>query len=142
MNIDELLALARSALWSDRVRAGKELSSRVGRADVDAVLQDLLLDRRDTAVIARTAEALLAHGDIAAWRVFLIAWGLATPAQADHLGGATGQLLFEASMDMSKAQAMRECLALLSTGEDEAVRRSAGEWLRRVNQALAHGIEG
>jgi hypothetical protein len=137
MDVDELFSLARSALWSDRVRAGKGLSSCVGSADVDAVLQELLLDGRDTAVIARTAEALLAHGDLAAWRVFLVAWGLATPAQADHLGSATGQLLFEASMDAAKAQAMRECLALLSTGEDEAIRHSAEEWLCRVNRALS-----
>jgi len=142
MDMDELFSLARSALWSDRVRAGKELSSCVGRADVDTVLQELLLDRRDTAVIARTAEALLARGDTAAWRVFLVVWGLATPAQADHLGGATGQPLFEASMDSAKAQAMRECLTLLSTDEDEAVRQSAEEWLRRVNRALAHGAQG
>ncbi|GIE84069.1 hypothetical protein Are01nite_05490 [Actinoplanes regularis] len=142
MNVDELRSLARSALWSDRARAGEELSSYVGRADVDAVLQELLLDRRDTGVIAQTAEALLARGGTAAWRVFLVVWGLATPVQADHLGGATGQVLFEASMDAAKAQAMRECLTLLSTDEDESVRQSAEEWLRRVNRALAYGMEG
>lgn len=95
MTHDELLALAGSTLWSDRVRAGGELSSRVGTPDVDAVLQHLLSDSRDTAVTARTAEALLARGGAAAWRVFLVAWAAAEPAQADYLGGAAGQILFE-----------------------------------------------
>jgi hypothetical protein len=136
MDIDDMLLLARSDLWSDRVRAGEELSAHAGQTTADAALQKLLLDAEDTAVTARTADALLARGDPAAWRIFTIAWKLATSAQADHLSGSLSGALFEASLDSRRARRMKDALAGLSTDKDAVVRDGATQLMARVTMAL------
>ncbi|MEI8407442.1 MULTISPECIES: hypothetical protein [unclassified Kribbella] len=136
MDIDELLLLARSEGWADRVRAGEGLSAHVGQAKADAVLQELLLDAKDTAVIAGIADALLARGDLAAWRVFAAAWSLAGPAEADHLSGSLSGALFEASLDSSKAARLKGVLATLLTDDDQAIRDAARDLEARVTRAL------
>src|SRR5438034_2394063 len=94
-----LLALARSESWSDRVRAGQELSLHAGEDDgVDAILRQLLLSPGDTAVVARTADALLMARNLAALRVFVSAWALAEAPHVDHRSGALSGALCEASL--------------------------------------------
>jgi hypothetical protein len=136
MAINDLLVLARSNLWSDRVRAGQELSAHAGQTAVDVVLRGLLLDAADTAVIAETADALFARGDLAAWRVVAGAWGKATPEQADHLSGSLSRALFAASLDDGKAEGIRTALAALMVDKDQAIRRTAGMLMSRVTSSL------
>jgi hypothetical protein len=136
MDVDDLLALARSNLWSDRARAGEELSAHAGQAAVDVVLQGLLLDAEDTAVIADTADALFARGDLAAWRVVAAAWGRAAPEQADHLSGSLSRALFAASLDDGKAEGIRKALAALMADKDQAIRHTAGMLMSRVTSSL------
>jgi hypothetical protein len=58
VDLEPLLSLARSDLWSDRALAGRELGDVVGDEQVDDVVRALLLDPRDTAVTEATAEVL------------------------------------------------------------------------------------
>jgi hypothetical protein len=100
------------------------------------VLQGLLLDAEDTAVIADTADALFARGDLAAWRVVAGAWGKATPEQADHLSGSLSRALFAASLDNARAAGIKQAHAALITDEDESIRDIAGRLMSRVTKSL------
>lgn len=137
MDVEGLLVLARSKLWSDRARAGEELSVHVGDAAVDAAVEGLLLDAGDTAVIADTADALFARGDLAAWRVVAVAWRQATPEQADHLSGSLSRALFAASLDDVRAEGIRKALAVLMENNDQAIRTAAGMLMSLVTRSLA-----
>ncbi|WP_245722831.1 hypothetical protein [Micromonospora matsumotoense] len=135
---ERLLLLARSDVWSDRARAGGELSAFVGHDPVDAVMQALLLDPGDTAVTDAAAEALLRRGDAAAWRLFARAWHVAEPETADHLSGALSAVLFELTrstlQDRARFQAV---LQGLLTDADSAVGVGAQDLLDRTAKTLS-----
>lgn len=131
-----LVQLARSSQWSDRVRAGQELVAYVGEPEANALLGELLLDRADSAVTADTAESLLERGGVAAWRVFLSAWNLADPAQADHLAGALSGALFAASLSPEKAASIKDVVTLLASDVDENVRAGVAGLRPRIFEAL------
>ncbi|MFG2165246.1 hypothetical protein [Micromonospora chersina] len=60
---EALLQLAKSDDFSERARAGTELSQFAGSATVDQVLLALLLDDGNTSPVQDTAEALIKRGD-------------------------------------------------------------------------------
>ena len=132
-----LMLLARSDLWSDRVRAGQGLSKYAGDAEVDAVLRSLLLGGGDTAVVADTAEALLKQGSRASWRVFAAAWALAGPVHMDHLAGALSGAFYEVSLVVpERPERLKADLVALMADNDAAVRDGARLLLERVMYAF------
>ena len=130
------LTLARSALWFVRVRAGQELSFHAGQREVDAVLLQLLTGPGNTAVVARTADALLRSRSRAALRVFASAWTMAGPPQAAQLSAALGGALREAARVPEEARRFTADVRRLLTDEDERVRRGAALLVDRVTAAL------
>lgn len=60
----ETIVAADSSDWSTRVSAGQQLAAWADRDDIADVLRRLLLDRRDTAVVEATCQALLRRNDI------------------------------------------------------------------------------
>jgi hypothetical protein len=131
-----LVTMARSSLWSDRVRAGQALAQHAGDPEADGLLRELLLDGSDSAVIAQTASALLGRGDAPGWRVFVGAWNLADPSQADHLMGALSDALFSASSSAEKAASLKSLVASLVADPDENVRAGAAQLRSRIVAAL------
>ena len=135
---ERLLLLARSGVWSDRARAGCELSAFVGHDRVDAVMQALLLDPGDTAVTDAAAEALLRRGDAAALRLFARAWQVAERETADHLSSALSVVLFELTrstlLERARFQAV---LQGLLTDADSAVGVGAQDLLDRTSGTLS-----
>jgi hypothetical protein len=137
MQLDEVLvAMARSSLWSDRAHAGQALVQHAGETEADALLRELLLDREDSAVIAQTASSLLGRGDAPAWRIFLAAWNLAEPSQADHLMGALSDALFSASLSVEMAASLKGLVASFVGDTDENVRAGAAQLQPRIVAAL------
>jgi hypothetical protein len=96
-----LSADAASPDWEARARAGCGLAHRADEPEAAAVLDRLLRDPEDTAVVRRTAEALVRAGTPAAVRLVAhalrtadaqtadwIAIGITDAQDADWLGGA------------------------------------------------------
>ncbi|MFY1674376.1 hypothetical protein ACN27G_31245 [Plantactinospora sp. WMMB334] len=137
MDVDELLRLSRSAAWSDRADAGRELSAFAGSLEVDAALGRLLLDIGDTAVIDATAEALLRRGDVVALRLFAAAWASAEGETSDHLYGCLSGHLYELSCAAPEDRIRyRMMLRQLLASPDVAVRAGAQGLLDQVARAL------
>jgi hypothetical protein len=132
MDVDDLILLAQSDLWTDRIHAGHELTAHAGEMAVDAALQKLLLDAEDTAVIARTADALLTDGSLSAWKVFAVAWNLATPSQADHLSNSFNRAVFDASLVEERTDSIEHVLTALANDGNEAVKASARQLMTRI----------
>lgn len=137
VDVEGLLSLARSDVWSDRADAGRELAGFVGPDRVDEVVRSLLLDSRDTAVTEATAEALLLRADAAALRLFAFAWAVADDRNGDHLHGALSGRLFALSCGSSADRdRFRAVLRELLIDADVVVRDSAQDLLTRFGQAL------
>jgi hypothetical protein len=62
--VPETITAAASPDWSDRAAAGRHLAAWADRADIADILQRLLQDRGDTAVIEATCLALLRRNDV------------------------------------------------------------------------------
>ena len=96
----ETFAAATSPDWSTRAAAGQHLAAWADRDDIAAILQRLLQDRGDTAVVEATCLALLRRNDIHGTRLVaratttaqgLLAIGL---DHLDHLHDAVTDYLF------------------------------------------------
>lgn len=84
----ETITAAHSPDWSTRLAAGQQLAAWADQHDIAGILQALLLDRGDTAVVEATCLALLRRNDIHGIR--LVARAVATahdllPIGLDHL---------------------------------------------------------
>ncbi|MCW3814339.1 hypothetical protein ONA91_07690 [Micromonospora sp. DR5-3] len=134
--VETLLRLASSDDYSERARAGTELSRFAGSGAVDQVLLKLLLDDDNTFPVQETAEALIKRGDRAALRPFAAAWHIADSAQgnthlteiADYLYGAISYGRWLDSTDPQRA-GLRTVLAALLDDQDRAVRKGADSLL-------------
>ncbi|MFF4891590.1 hypothetical protein [Micromonospora chersina] len=133
---ETLLRLAKSDDFSERARAGTELSRFAGSDAVDQGLLELLLDGDNTSPVQDTAEALIRCGDGAALRPFAAAWHRADSAKddthlteiADYLYGATSYGLWLDATDPQRT-GLQTVLATLLDDQDEAVRKGAGSLL-------------
>lgn len=136
--VSQVLQLARSLDYRDRVTAGHELALLVdeGDAQVQTALLQLLLDPDDTAVTVKSADALLARGGPSAWSLFLHAWARADPEQLDHLYAAFSELWWRLAVedDLSAKDALRTQLEPFALDGDADARAAAGELLERVNR--------
>ncbi|MEU8015932.1 hypothetical protein AB0B74_08180 [Micromonospora parva] len=84
----ETVAAANSPDWSTRAAAGQQLASWANQDDIADILQRLLLDRSDTAVVEATCLALLRRNDIHGTRLVARATTTAQdllPIGLDHL---------------------------------------------------------
>lgn len=140
-DVDDLLLLAESQSWQGRSRAGQGLVARIGEPMVDAVVLQLVLDPKDTAVTTATADALLGRGDLASWRIFARAWTIAAkmPTETnhiDHLVSCLNGAMYAASMNSETADTMMEIVGQLSADEDETVKPAAEELRNLVSEGL------
>jgi hypothetical protein len=137
VDVEGLLSLARSDVWSDRARAGRELAGFVGLERVDGVVRSLLLDPRDTAVTEATAEALLLRADVTALRLFAVAWAVADDRHRDHLYGVLSGRLFDLSCGSSADRdRFRTVWRELLVDADAVVCRGTQDLLPRLAHAL------
>ncbi|MFJ9782541.1 hypothetical protein ACIRSS_23370 [Amycolatopsis sp. NPDC101161] len=140
-DVDHLFLLAGSQSWQDRSRAGQGLVARIGESTVDAVVLQLLLDPKDTAVTTAVADALLARGDLASWRIFAHAWAIAAkmPTETnhiDHLVSCLNGALYMASLNLEIAENIKAIVDQLSVDGDDAVRSAAKELRNLVFEGL------
>jgi hypothetical protein len=138
--LEAVLAEASSPLWTQRVRAGRELAPYADVPEAGDVLLGLLLDVEDTAVTRQTAEALARAGTAAAVRLIALALAEADDNQADWLHtGVHDALLGSDGVRDVVAAACGE----IARDKDEAVRRGAAEisaWTEDTRgAALGHG---
>ena len=140
-DVDGLFLLAESQSWQDRSRAGQELVAHIDKPMVDAVVLRLILDPKDTAVTTATADALLARGDLASWRIFVHAWAVAAemPTETnhiDHLVSCLNGALYTASLNSEKVATMKKIVERLSSDDDERVKAAARELRNLVFEGL------
>lgn len=140
-DVDDLFLLAESQSWQDRSRAGQGLVAHIEEPTVDAVVLRLMLDAKDTAVTTATADALLARGDLASWRIFARAWVVAAemPTETnhiDHLVSCLNGAMYTASMNSERAATTRKIVEQLSDDEDERVKPAARELRNLVFEGL------
>ncbi|MFJ8581334.1 hypothetical protein [Micromonospora sp. NPDC093277] len=134
--VETLLRRAKSDDYSERARAGTELSRFAGSEAVDQVLLKLLLDDDNTFPVRVTAEALIKSGDRAALRPFAAGWHRAHSEVdsthlseiADYLYGATSYGLWLDSTDPQRTN-LQTVLATLLDDQDDAVRKGADSLL-------------
>lgn len=139
--VGELLLLAESQAWQDRSRAGQGLVAHINEPTVDAVVLQLLLDAKDTAVTTATADALLTRGDLAAWQIFARAWaaarGMPSPTNhIDHLYSCLNGAMYAVSMNSERAATMKSMVEQLSGDEDEGMDSVVAELRNLVFEGL------
>ena len=121
--------------WEQRAAQGERLAADLGQSDVDEHLLTLLLDPADSAVIRRTALALMRRDDLRGARLVLSAIAL-----ADSRGDLDARLdLFDAALEARHEEEQRErgrlranLDELAGDEEDSAVAHAARElrdWL-------------
>lgn len=140
-DVDDLFLLAESQSWRDRSLAGQGLVAHIGKPMVDAVILRLILDPKDTAVTAATADALLARWDLASWQVFVRAWAIAVkmPTETnhiDHLVSCLNRAMYTASMNSEKVQSIKKIVEKPSVGKDDSVNSAAKELCNLVSEGL------
>jgi hypothetical protein len=138
----ETITAANSPDWSTRAAAGRQLAAWADQNDIARILQQLLLDRGDTAVVEATCVALLRRNDIHGIRLVARAITAANDLLAigldhiDHLADAVrGHHLGPASPD-TVCQFVEVCTTLRHD-PDPATRAGADrllEWARPFNQ--------
>ncbi|MFD7614393.1 hypothetical protein [Streptomyces sp. NPDC059828] len=120
---ERALAGASSRSWSERVRAGHDLASFAEAPEASAALVELLLDRENTAVTRRTAEALVRVGTVVAIRLVALAVAGADDDQADWM--QTG--VHDALAGTDGAPDVAALCRQLARDPEAAVRRGASE---------------
>lgn len=119
--LDEAL----SPLWSQRVRAGRDLASFADVPVAAKALVGLLLDVADTAVTRQTAEALARVGTMAAVRLIALA-----VAEADDMYGDWMQTgVHEALGGPDSMPDLAAVCGQLARDPEAVVRRGAAEIL-------------
>ncbi|MFF9624939.1 hypothetical protein [Streptomyces griseosporeus] len=122
--LEVALAEAASPLWTQRVRAGRDLAPHADVPEAAEVLLGLLLDVEDTAVTRQTAATLARAGTAAAVRLIALALAQADDNHADWLHtGVHDALLGSDRVRDAVAAACGE----LARDQDEAVRRGTAE---------------
>ncbi|MDW5325361.1 hypothetical protein [Plantactinospora sp. KLBMP9567] len=135
---EQLLHLAMSDRYAERVRAGQLLSRFAGEPRTDNVLLKLLLDSTDTAVTDATAETLLARQDTAGLRLFAAAWHLAQPETGEHLNSAWSSALYRhARYNPEDQQRLQTTIAALRDDPNEAARQGARHLLKTLPSSPA-----
>jgi hypothetical protein len=118
-DVESLGLLARSRSWADRSVAGV---AHIDDPEVAATVLELVLDQEDTAITVATADALLARGDGAAWRLFLRAWAIAqrketlTDYERYLFEGLEGAF-YSASLTPGKSDAMKKVVEQLTVDD-------------------------
>lgn len=102
--------------WQARAEVAAALARQVEDPTVHAALLELLLDSEDTAVTARTAEALLAQRHPAAFRLLVVAGAAGHDGHRDWIAGAIEDL---AAAEPAEESRLREWLAHMQGGGGE-----------------------
>jgi hypothetical protein len=135
----ESIAAADSSDWSARVAAGQQLAAWADRDDIAYILRQLLLDRRDTAVVEATCQALLRRNDIHGARLVaeavtkahdLVRLGL---DHVDHLHDAVINYVFS---DASVDELLADCEALTHDPDPTTATGAAhlANWVRLLTR--------
>ena len=118
--------------WEERAAEAGRLGRRVGSADADRRLLDLLLDAEDTAVSQAAADAVLAQDDARGLRLYVMAFGRADEATRSKLGDC----LHDGSGSRWEAVALR-LRSLLADAEPE-VRQGAAMLTDHMRDQARH----